>query len=96
MSTDVVPDVLREIRLTGALYFSVDVGATSPRRRSRPPRAPPHVLPGVQRWACCRPRGDGARAERPRRRRSAESTGRTDTEHRPEWAPGPQSRGERI
>jgi len=48
MSTDVLSDVLRAVRLTGAVYFSVDASAPFAAEAPAAPEVAPHVMPGVE------------------------------------------------
>ena len=48
MSTDVLSDVLRAVRLTGAVYFSVDASAPFAAEALAGREVAPHVLPGVE------------------------------------------------
>ncbi|MGZ6163029.1 MAG: AraC family transcriptional regulator [Myxococcaceae bacterium] len=48
MSTDVLSDVLRAVRLTGAVYFSVDASAPFAAEALPAREVAPHVMPGVE------------------------------------------------
>jgi len=48
VSTDVLSDVLRAVRLTGAVYFSVDAKAPFAAEALPGAKVGPHVLPGVE------------------------------------------------
>ena len=48
MSTDVLSDVLRAVRLTGAVYFSVDATAPFAAEALAGRELAPHVMPGVE------------------------------------------------
>lgn len=48
MSTDVLSDVLRAVRLTGAVYFSVDASAPFAAEALSALEVAPHVMPGAE------------------------------------------------
>ena len=48
MSTDVLSDVLRAVRLTGAVYFSIDASAPFAAETLPAREVAPHVLPGAE------------------------------------------------
>ncbi len=47
MSTDVLSDVLRAVRLTGAVYFSIDASAPFAAEALPAGEVAPHVMPGI-------------------------------------------------
>lgn len=47
MSTDVLSDVLRTVRLTGAVYFSIDASAPFAAEALPAGEVAPHVMPGI-------------------------------------------------
>jgi AraC-like DNA-binding protein len=48
MSADFLSDVLRAVRLSGAVYFSVDASAPWVAEAPHAPELGPHIMPGVE------------------------------------------------